>query len=559
MAFEKTKYCPITGGIRVFAGPDTPDTRLSRIYDIWIDTTGGSGIIKAYSGSSWAAGTATVADGSITNTKINASAAIAFSKLAALTSAHILVGNGSNVATAVAVTGDIGITNAGVVSITADSIINADIKTTAAIDWSKMATSTDISVTGTVTDLTIASEAQGDILYRGASSWVRLAKPGSSGYFLEGGTTPQWSMPALASASSIQTGATLNDAGANDATITFTQQTSAGASVVIPDFNAAAAFTFAFLSKAQTFSADQTIQYGNLLLGDNDNGQTLQILVNENMTGNKTLTYQPNDANRIIHLHGDIDLGGTLTTLGAWTQTGAHTIGITTSNNTTITLPVTGTLATLAGAEVLENKTLEATCKICDTADNSKDVLWDVSGATADKTTTLTFAQTNDRALTFPDATDTLVGKATTDTFTNKSFDCDGSGNALTNVNMTELDPIGDGACGIPFVYKKAVSNIDAAGVNIVATNPKMQVIDAWFQATSADTGTIAVHVGQVGSIGANIVAAMTIPADDCQITRADEIDDAAATVAIDAGLVAVGDAGASVDGVIFVMCLRVD
>lgn len=45
---------------------------------------------------------------------MSASAAIAFSKLANLTSAHILVGSAGNVATDVAVTGDISLTNAGV-------------------------------------------------------------------------------------------------------------------------------------------------------------------------------------------------------------------------------------------------------------------------------------------------------------------------------------------------------------------------------------------------------------------------------------------------------------
>jgi len=54
---------------------------------------------------------------SITNTNISASAAIAFSKLAALPSANILVGNGGNVPAAVAVTGDVSLTNAGVTSV----------------------------------------------------------------------------------------------------------------------------------------------------------------------------------------------------------------------------------------------------------------------------------------------------------------------------------------------------------------------------------------------------------------------------------------------------------
>lgn len=52
--------------------------------------------------------------GLIVNADIDPAAAIDFSKLAALTSANILVGNASNVATAVAVTGDISMTNAGV-------------------------------------------------------------------------------------------------------------------------------------------------------------------------------------------------------------------------------------------------------------------------------------------------------------------------------------------------------------------------------------------------------------------------------------------------------------
>jgi len=80
-----------------------------------------------------------LANGTIVNADINASAAIAFSKLAALTSAQILVGNGSNVPTAVAVTGDISINNAGLTAIAAGAIVNADISGSAAIAGSKVA------------------------------------------------------------------------------------------------------------------------------------------------------------------------------------------------------------------------------------------------------------------------------------------------------------------------------------------------------------------------------------------------------------------------------------
>jgi hypothetical protein len=74
---------------------------------------------------------ASVVRGGLVNADIDAAAAIAFSKLAALDSANILVGNGSNVATKVAVTGDVTISNAGVTAIAAGAVVTADVADTA--------------------------------------------------------------------------------------------------------------------------------------------------------------------------------------------------------------------------------------------------------------------------------------------------------------------------------------------------------------------------------------------------------------------------------------------
>jgi hypothetical protein len=68
-----------------------------------------------------------------------------------LTDAHVVIGNGSNVGADVAITGDIGVTNGGVVSISSGVIVDADINASAAIALSKLATTGDYTGTGDIT------------------------------------------------------------------------------------------------------------------------------------------------------------------------------------------------------------------------------------------------------------------------------------------------------------------------------------------------------------------------------------------------------------------------
>lgn len=83
---------------------------------------------------------AKILDGTIVNADINASAAIALSKLASGTSGQIVVHSSGGVPTATTVSGDITIDSTGNAQIAADKIVNADINAAAAIALSKLAT-----------------------------------------------------------------------------------------------------------------------------------------------------------------------------------------------------------------------------------------------------------------------------------------------------------------------------------------------------------------------------------------------------------------------------------
>lgn len=102
--------------------------------------------------------------GSITNSDIAANAAIAFSKLAALPSTEVLVGSAGNVATAVAMTGDVTISNTGVTAIAAGAVVNADVNAAAAIAFSKLAALPSAEVlVGSAGNVATAVAVTGDV------------------------------------------------------------------------------------------------------------------------------------------------------------------------------------------------------------------------------------------------------------------------------------------------------------------------------------------------------------------------------------------------------------
>lgn len=126
-----------------------------------------------------------------------------------------------------------------------------------------------------------------------------------------------------------------------------------------------------------------------------------------------------------------------------------------------ITLPLlTGndTLVTANFAQTLTGKT------IGDSSDPTKAFVWTLSGATTAKTLTFISAHTDDRSITLPDATTTLVGTDTTDALSNKTltapkfadlgFIADANGNELlildTVASAVNEIKLANGATGVP-------------------------------------------------------------------------------------------------------------
>jgi len=118
------------------------------------------------------------------------------------------------------------------------------------------------------------------------------------------------------------------------------------------------------------------------------------------------------------------------------TLTGGTGIDTTGASNT-VTFAIDSTVATLADSQTLTNKTLTNPILSPTATTAGKVEFLEGTDNGSNKATLIGPASTADVTITLPAATDTLVGKATTDTFTNKSIDFDN--NTITNIEVDNL------------------------------------------------------------------------------------------------------------------------
>lgn len=436
-----------------------------------------------------------------------------WARLAAKTAGQVVMGDGTDVVS-LAISGDGALSGAGVL---------------------------------TITDLTIAGEAQGDILYRNATNWVRLAA-GVAGQSLltnGAGANPSWGSPTLAGATSLSNNCTLNDAGGFDAVLVFTQQTVGSPNLTIPDL-ANVDDTFVFVNLAQT-------------------------LVNKTLTSPVLTTPQINDTSadhQYIFAVNELAADRTITLpLLLGNDTFVFADFIQTLTNKTLTSPVlttpqiNDTSADHQYIFAVNELAADRTVTLPLLLGNDVFVFADHIQTLTGKTLTLNVATSflfsaGGNTIQFQNAIHTVIGRDTTDTLTNKSFDCDGAGNALTNVNAQELDSVAGthATYGIPITL--FVVNTGAATLNIFNVNApfKFRVTDVSAVNTkAANNGNWKLDNG-----AADITTAVAYGAGDTSLTRGAAINDATHTIAANGSLRLI-NSDATDTAIVYVTIARVD
>lgn len=352
-----------------------------------------------------------------------------------------------------------------------DTVINSIVNPTT-ITVTPSSTNTDGAITFDVLASTNATADGGGITLKGATdktfNWVNATSAWTSSEHMNIASTKEYRIGGTTVLTSTKVlnrtpgGTTAGDYVTIDATQTLTNKT-----LTNPDINGATLSGLTELAIRDTSAAfDVTI------------GATSSTALTQGVA----LTLDMVNANRTIKLNGNIDIGGNLTLAKAFSTSGAYALTLTTTAATDVTLPTTGTLATLAGTETFTNKTL-----------------------TSPKIATIV----NTGTLTLPTSTDTLVGRATTDTLTNKTLTLpkinDTSSDHTYNFAVSELT--GDRTITLPLLTGN--DTFVFAGHTQTLTNKSFNDANTYFIDDGDNTKKLQF---QLSSITSNVTRTLTVP-----------------------------------------------
>lgn len=227
---------------------------------------------------------------------------------------------------------------------------------------------------------------------------------------------------------------------------------------------------------------------------------------------------------------------GTLTIASAKVLTISNTITMTATDGSTAAFGAGGTVAYVANklsvfasttsaelAGVISDETGSGSLvfgtapvlrlpTVVDTSDTTKVLTWQLSGATASRTLTLISSHTNNRSITYPDATTTLVGTDTTQTLTNKTLTSPVMTTPTLGVASATNIICALGAVGTPShtftgdlntgMYSSAADTLDFAtgGVRYISVSPTGYITAG---ASTQNSDGFA-HIFQTGNTGAS-------------------------------------------------------
>ena len=171
------------------------------------------------------------------------------------------------------------------------------------------------------------------------------------------------------------------------------------------------------------------------------------------ISGSTTRTLTAPNSNGTIATEAYVDAKVTAEDLDITTNSGSISIDLdsatltltggtgidTSATGSTVTYAIDSTVATLTGSQTLTNKTLTAPIATSLLLSDSNLIF---EGATADayETTLTVIDPTADRTISLPNATDTLVGLATSDTLTNKTLTSAVLNDAISGTSIKDED-----------------------------------------------------------------------------------------------------------------------